>query len=80
MRKLGDKISAKLLAEELGIPVIPWGGGSALTLEAGLAQASSLSYPVVIKATAGEGGRGIRKVNSEAERIDFFHSSSSTRK
>ena len=67
MRRLGDKINAKLLAEELGIPVIPWGGGSALTMEAALTQASGLSYPVVIKATAGEGGRGIRKVNSAAE-------------
>ena len=76
MRKLGDKISAKLLAEELGIPVIPWGGGSALTLEAGLVQASSLSYPVVIKATAGEGGRGIRKVNSEAEFAALFEAAS----
>ncbi len=76
MRKLGDKISAKLLAEELGIPVVPWGGGSALTLKAGLAQAGSLSYPVVIKATAGEGGRGIRKVNSEAEFAAAFEAAS----
>jgi acetyl/propionyl-CoA carboxylase alpha subunit/acetyl-CoA carboxylase carboxyltransferase component len=76
MRRLGDKISAKLLAGELGIPVIPWGGGPAPTMEAARAQANNLSYPVVIKATAGEGGRGIRKVNSEAELAAAFEAAS----
>jgi acetyl/propionyl-CoA carboxylase alpha subunit/acetyl-CoA carboxylase carboxyltransferase component len=77
MRRLGNKINAKLLAGELGIPVIPWGGGPAPTLEAALAQATNLSYPVMIKAAAGEGGRGSRKVNGEAELATGFEAASS---
>jgi acetyl/propionyl-CoA carboxylase alpha subunit len=57
MRLLGDKISAKRLAERLGIPVIPWTGQAAPNLDAARAHARELGYPVVIKAAAGEGGR-----------------------
>ncbi len=67
MRRLGDKISAKKLAEELNIPVIPWGNGEAPSIEEARKQAAQLGYPVVLKASAGEGGRGIRLVQSEAE-------------
>ncbi len=67
MRRLGDKISAKRLGEEIGIPVVPWGGGPAGDLNMGLRQAEQLGYPVVVKASAGEGGRGIRKVEGESE-------------
>jgi len=66
MRLLGDKISAKRLAERLGIPVIPWAGQAAPNLDAARDHARELGYPVVIKAAAGEGGRGIRRVDSES--------------
>ncbi|HYK91837.1 MAG TPA: biotin carboxylase N-terminal domain-containing protein, partial [Acidobacteriota bacterium] len=72
MRRLGDKISAKRLAEQIGVPVIPWGGGPADSVEIAREQARSLGYPVVIKATAGEGGRGIRRVDSDAELAGAF--------
>ncbi len=67
MRRLGDKISAKRLGEQIGIPVIPWGGGPATDVNTGLRQAEQLGFPVLVKASAGEGGRGIRKVESESE-------------
>ncbi len=65
MRLLGDKIGAKRLAAKLSIPVVPWTGRTAESPDEARDHARSLGYPVVIKASAGEGGRGIRRVDSE---------------
>ena len=67
MRRLGDKIGAKLLAEEVGVPVAPWSGGPVPTVEDALRHATQIGYPLMIKATAGGGGRGIRMVASAEE-------------
>ncbi|MGB2935935.1 MAG: carboxyl transferase domain-containing protein [Nostocoides sp.] len=67
MRKLGDKIGSKLIAEEVGVPVAPWSRGGVDTLEDAQAAAARIGYPLMLKATAGGGGRGIRKVTSDAE-------------
>ena len=67
LRRLGDKISAKRLAEQAGLPVTPWGGEAAGSLDVAWAHAQRLGYPVLIKAAAGAGGRGIRRAWSEAE-------------
>src|SRR3984957_6575756 len=67
MRKLGDKIGAKLLAEETGVPVVPWSRGPLGTLGEALEQARVIGYPLMLKATAGGGGRGIRSVGSDDE-------------
>ncbi|KZM74392.1 carboxyl transferase domain-containing protein [Nocardia terpenica] len=67
MRALGDKIGAKLLAEQVGVPVAPWSRGPVDTLEDALAQADAIGYPLMLKATAGGGGRGIRIVASPDE-------------
>jgi acetyl/propionyl-CoA carboxylase alpha subunit/acetyl-CoA carboxylase carboxyltransferase component len=72
MRRLGDKISAKRLAEQLGIPVVPWTGFPADSVDVATEHARKLGYPVVVKATAGEGGRGIRRVDSESELASAF--------
>jgi acetyl/propionyl-CoA carboxylase alpha subunit len=64
MRRLGDKISSKLLAEQAQIPVAPWSGGPVETLAEAQRHAERLGYPLLIKATAGGGGHGIRRVNS----------------
>ncbi len=72
MRKLGDKIGSKLLAEEVGVPVAPWSRGGVDTLEAALAAATEIGYPLMLKATAGGGGRGIRKVDTAAELEDAY--------
>jgi acetyl/propionyl-CoA carboxylase alpha subunit/acetyl-CoA carboxylase carboxyltransferase component len=67
MRRLGDKICAKRLAEQAGIPVIPWGDAPADTIEAALAQAERVGYPAALKASGGAGGRAIRRVTSPAD-------------
>ena len=72
MRRLGDKIGSKLLAQEVGVPVAPWSGGGVDTLEAALVSADRIGYPLMLKATAGGGGRGIRRVDSAADLGDAY--------
>ncbi|WP_433393692.1 carboxyl transferase domain-containing protein [Micromonospora sp. KLBMP9576] len=76
MRKLGDKIGAKLIAEEVGVPVAPWSRGAVETLDAALAAAAGIGYPLMLKATAGGGGRGIRVVTNETELADAYERTS----
>ncbi len=64
MRKLGDKIGAKLIAEETGVPVAPWSRGEVASLDAALRAGAEIGYPLMLKASAGGGGRGIRMVAS----------------
>ena len=72
MRKLGDKIGSKIIAEEVGVPVAPWSGGGVETLDAAKEAAARIGYPLMLKATAGGGGRGIRKVTSDADLEDAY--------
>ncbi len=72
MRKLGDKIGSKLIAEEVGVPVAPWSRGPVATLEEALASAERIGYPLMLKATAGGGGRGIRRVDAAADLEDAY--------
>jgi acetyl/propionyl-CoA carboxylase alpha subunit/acetyl-CoA carboxylase carboxyltransferase component len=72
MRRLGDKIGSKLLAEEVGVPVAPWSGGAVDDIEAAHAAAQRIGYPLMLKATAGGGGRGIRMVTSDDDLTDAF--------
>src|SRR3954451_22725535 len=67
MRKLGDKIGSKLLAEEVGVPVAPWSRGAVDSLAGAIAASKDIGYPLMLKATAGGGGRGIRVVRSDGE-------------
>src|SRR3954464_10992054 len=72
MRRLGDKIGAKLLAEEVGVPVAAWSNGSVDDLDSALHHAHRIGYPLMLKAAAGGGGRGIRVVTSDAELAAVF--------
>jgi acetyl/propionyl-CoA carboxylase alpha subunit/acetyl-CoA carboxylase carboxyltransferase component len=72
MRLLGDKISSKLLAERAQVAVVPWSAGPVETVAAAELQADRLGYPLLIKATAGGGGHGIRRVNSPAQLSTAF--------
>jgi acetyl/propionyl-CoA carboxylase alpha subunit/acetyl-CoA carboxylase carboxyltransferase component len=74
MRRLGDKIASKLLAEQAHIPVAPWSGGPVDTLADARHQAERLGYPLLIKATAGGGGHGIRRVHSASQLPEAFES------
>jgi acetyl/propionyl-CoA carboxylase alpha subunit/acetyl-CoA carboxylase carboxyltransferase component len=74
MRLVGDKIQAKRLAEAAGVPVAPWSGGPVSTYDDALAHASRIGYPLMIKAAAGGGGRGIRRVDDPAGLAGAFDS------
>ena len=76
MRRLGDKIGSKLIAEEVGVPVAPWSRGAVDSLEDALAAAGDIGYPLMLKASAGGGGRGIRMVASPADLEDAFQRTS----
>ncbi|HET6288446.1 MAG TPA: biotin carboxylase N-terminal domain-containing protein, partial [Amycolatopsis sp.] len=76
MRKLGDKIGAKLIAEEVGVPVAPWSRGAVADLDAAIKAADEIGYPLMLKATAGGGGRGIRMVASGADLADAYERTS----
>ncbi len=65
LRRVADKVSAKRVAEEAGLPVIPWGGEAAATLDMAWLHAQQLGYPVLVKAAAGAGGRGVRLAAGE---------------
>lgn len=66
MRLLGSKIEAKRLAESLGVPLVP-GAWDLASRDEYRKAASNIGYPVLLKASAGGGGRGMRIVSSEAE-------------
>ncbi|MFL6115034.1 MAG: biotin carboxylase N-terminal domain-containing protein, partial [Catenulispora sp.] len=72
MRQLGDKIGAKLIAEEVGVPVAPWSRGEVATLEDALKAGDRIGYPLMLKATAGGGGRGIRMVASDEDLAEAY--------
>ncbi|MBC6445761.1 ATP-binding protein [Actinokineospora xionganensis] len=76
MRKLGDKIGAKLIAEEVGVPVAPWSRGPVESLDAALSAAAGIGYPLMLKATAGGGGRGIRVVTTDADLAEAYERTS----
>ena len=60
IRVMGDKISAKQTAREAGIPVVPGSAGGVSTLKEAMAAAEAIGFPVLIKAAAGGGGRGMK--------------------
>ncbi len=72
MRRLGDKIGSKLIAEEVGVPVAAWSRGGVDTLADAMASAAQIGYPLMLKATAGGGGRGIRMVASDADLAEAY--------
>lgn len=77
IRKMGDKITAKQTMKDAGVPVIPGSDGLLLDVEEGKKKAAEISYPVILKATAGGGGKGMRIVWQEKE---FEHAWETARK
>ena len=64
---MGDKITAKKTAVELGIPVVPGSDGEVTTPAEAQAVAKEIGYPVIVKATAGGGGRGMKVATNDEE-------------
>ncbi len=67
IRTMGDKITAKDTAQKLGIPVVPGSEGGVPDVESARKAAADMGYPVIIKATAGGGGRGMKVATSTAD-------------
>jgi len=67
IRLMGDKIEARRTMAEAGLPVLPGSEGAIATEEEGLQLAHQIGFPVIVKASAGGGGRGMRVVRSEQE-------------
>ena len=67
IRIMGDKITAKETARTLGIPVVPGSDGGVPDFETAVTVAADVGYPVIIKATAGGGGRGMKVAKTPAE-------------
>ncbi len=67
IKSMGDKVEARTTMIKAGIPVVPGSDGSLKDLKEAVKLAAKIGYPVMLKATSGGGGRGIRRCNSEDE-------------
>lgn len=67
IRMMGDKIEARNVAREAGVPTIPGSEGAVADLGAARTVADSVGYPILVKAAAGGGGRGMRVIASAGE-------------
>ncbi|PRY94854.1 biotin carboxylase /acetyl-CoA carboxylase carboxyltransferase subunit alpha [Hasllibacter halocynthiae] len=72
IRVMGDKITAKDTMRKLGVPCVPGSDGGVPDLEAAKAIGEEFGYPVIVKATAGGGGRGMKLARSEKEMETAF--------
>ena len=73
IEQLGNKIQAKQLAQKAGVPVIPGSDGPVADEEAAAQCADKVGYPVVLKAAAGGGGRGMRVAHNPSSLRASFH-------
>ncbi len=67
IKMMGDKVEARRAMQEAGVPILPGSPGPVTSPEEGIRIAGEIGYPVIVKASAGGGGRGMRIVRSEAE-------------
>ncbi len=67
MRQLGDKIAAKKIAHKIGMPLVPGFVGRLDSIKNARQEAAKIGYPIILKAAAGGGGRGMRIVRNERE-------------
>ena len=72
IRMMGDKITAKDTMRDLGVPCVPGSEGGVPTVEDARLIAAKIGYPVIIKATAGGGGRGMKLAETEADLESAF--------
>ncbi|MEM9426003.1 MAG: acetyl-CoA carboxylase biotin carboxylase subunit [Pseudomonadota bacterium] len=80
IRVMGDKITAKETAKRLGIPVVPGSEGGVADVAAAKAIGAEFGYPVIVKATAGGGGRGMKLAKTEADMETAFSTARSEAK
>ena len=80
IRTMGDKVSAKIAAEKAGLPLVPGSKGSISSLNKAKEEALKIGFPLIIKAAAGGGGRGMKVANSIDELSEAFSSARSEAK
>ncbi len=80
IRKMGNKAQAKATMQAAGIPLMPGSDGLVETVDEALANAEQIGYPVIVKASAGGGGRGMRICNNAEELPELYHTARSEAK
>ena len=73
----GDKVAAKRLAKEAGVPCVPGSDGPIENEQDALTVARKIGFPVLVKAAAGGGGRGMRVAHNEPSLVTGYHSARS---
>ncbi len=73
IRMMGNKAQAKATMKAAGVPLMPGSDGIVETVEDALAWGEQIGYPVIVKASAGGGGRGMRIVNAPEEMADMYN-------
>ncbi len=74
IRKLGDKVSCKALAKSLGLPLVPGYQGEDQSVERLVKEAEAIGFPVIVKAAAGGGGRGMKVMRKSQECKELIES------
>lgn len=74
MQALGDKVHCKALAKKLGLPLVPGYEGENQSLDFLISETKKIGFPVIVKAAAGGGGRGMKVIRSEAEAREMIES------
>jgi acetyl-CoA carboxylase biotin carboxylase subunit len=76
-RVMGEKEKARATMKKEGVPILPGSDGIVASADEALEWARSVGFPVIVKASAGGGGRGMRVIRSEPELPNLFHSAQS---
>ena len=72
IEKMGDKIQAKKIMHKLGVPTVPGSEGKIENLDDAIKIGNEIGYPILLKAAAGGGGRGMKVIGDEKEMVDSF--------
>jgi acetyl-CoA carboxylase, biotin carboxylase subunit len=73
IRRMGDKAEARRTVKSVGVPVTPGSDGTIADEQEALRLAHEMDYPVIIKATAGGGGKGMRVVHNDGSLVQSYH-------
>ena len=77
MKLMGSKIASRAAVQKAGVPIVPGTTRPLQSREDALKVASEIGYPVMLKASAGGGGKGLRLVSSEEELTSLYETASS---
>jgi acetyl-CoA carboxylase biotin carboxylase subunit len=72
IEKMGDKIQAKKIMHKLGVPTVPGSEGKIENIDDAIKTGDEIGYPILLKAAAGGGGRGMKVIDNEKEMVDSF--------